>query len=538
MIRMKKIYQTILILLSAAAFSACDDFLDQMPDNRAELDSEEKITKLLVTAYPQIHYCMMAEFASDNTDDNGSKYSSYNRLEDDLFAWRDTYEAGDDSPLIYWIYCYTAIATANQALEAIDKMGNPPSLSAQRGEALLCRALGHFMLSYIFCEAYSEKNKNTALGIPYITKPETTVNPQYERGTIGETYEKIAKDLEEGIPLINDDLYTVPKYHFNKKAAYAFATRFYLYYGQYAKAIEYANNVLGENVFLTTGLRDWSAIGALSKNENIQPDAYVDSQNPANLLLLSTYSFWGYTHGPYSPTCKYTHNSTIANDETCFSHNIWGDSLQQEAASYSIPKVIMRKLGVYFEYIDYEAGNGYIHGVLPIFTTDEVLLERAEAYTLLGGEDNYDYALSDLTIWMLNYTKWENFLLFEEDINDFYDKLAYYTPNKPTIKKRLHPDFEIEYGGTQENLLHTILQARRVMTLHEGLRWGDIKRYGITVYRRTVENRKITVTDSLVAGDPRRAIQLPSDVISAGLKPNPRPKGFGNTEIAINPNNN
>ena len=141
-------------------------------------------------------------------------------------------------------------------------------------------------------------------------------------------------------------------------------------------------------------------------------------------------------------------------------------------------------------------------------------------------------------IWMLNYTKWENFLLFEEDINDFYDKLAYYTPNKPTIKKRLHPDFEIEYGGTQENLLHTILQARRVMTLHEGLRWGDIKRYGITVYRRTVENRKITVTDSLVAGDPRRAIQLPSDVISAGLKPNPRPKGFGNTEIAINPNNN
>ena len=52
----------------------------------------------------------------------------------------------------------------------------------------------------------------------------------------------------------------------------------------------------------------------------------------------------------------------------------------------------------------------------------------------------------------------------------------------------------------------------------------DVKRYGLTIYRRrvSVENRVIEVTDSMKANDPRQAIQLPQDVITAGLQANPR----------------
>lgn len=46
---------------------------------------------------------------------------------------------------------------------------------------------------------------------------------------------------------MSEDIYTQPKYHFNKKAAYAFAARFSLYYMNYDKTIEYANAVLGNN---------------------------------------------------------------------------------------------------------------------------------------------------------------------------------------------------------------------------------------------------------------------------------------------------
>ena len=64
------------------------------------------------------------------------------------------------------------------------------------------------------------------------------------------------------------------------------------------------------------------------------------------------------------------------------------------------------------------------------------------------------------------------------------------------------------------------------MTLGEGWRLQDVKRYGIVIYRRTLNaSSHITdVKDSLTVNDLRRAIQLPQDVITAGLTANPRNK--------------
>ncbi len=516
--KLKYIITACILLMT---LSACNDFLDEMPDNRTEVDTKEKITKLLVTAYPQSNWNMLAEFSSDNADDNGPKYSIMDRLSRETYEWKDTEENGDDSPHTFWTYTYQAIATANKALEAIDDMGNPAELSAQRGEALLCRAYGHFALSYIFCEAWSEKNKNTAPGIPYAIKVETTVNPQYDRETIGATYDKIEKDLEEGLPLIDDNLYSVPKYHFNKKAAYAFAARFYLYRRKYDKAIECATRALGSNPSLV--LRDWSALGKLSLNDNLQPDAYVDASNTANLLLTTTRSWWGLYNGPLTLTNRYTHNSVIADAETCSSTGVWGDcatTLRHQAADYSsIPKVVFRKFPLmYMEYTDVTAQIGYYNLVNVLFNTDETLLVRAEAYAMTK---QYDKAIADMQMWQDAYTT-SKVKLTTDEVNRFYGSIAFYTPTKPTVKKRIEPDFTVE-AGTQENMIHFILHARRITTLHEGLRWGDIKRYGITIYRRTVVGRNdITVTDELKPGDPRRAIQIPSSVISAGLQPNPR----------------
>jgi hypothetical protein len=59
-----------------------------------------------------------------------------------------------------------------------------------------------------------------------------------------------------------------------------------------------------------------------------------------------------------------------------------------------------------------------------------------------------------------------------------------------------------------------------------GMRWFDIKRYGIEIHRRVVvpsgQVSEITIKDELKVDDPRRAIQLPQDVITAGLTPNDR----------------
>ncbi|WP_210173026.1 hypothetical protein, partial [Sinorhizobium sp. GL28] len=72
--------------------------------------------------------------------------------------------------------------------------------------------------------------------------------------------------------------------------------------------------------------------------------------------------------------------------------------------------------------------------------------------------------------------------------------------------------------GTQTNMIYVVLQMRRITTMYQGQRWLDIKRWGIEF------THHLDGEDNLVfkAGDLRGAIQLPNDVIEAGLEPNPR----------------
>ena len=62
----------------------------------------------------------------------------------------------------------------------------------------------------------------------------------------------------------------------------------------------------------------------------------------------------------------------------------------------------------------------------PAFTTDEALLCRAEAYTLLK---RYDEAAADIDVWQKAFTK-NTRPLTKETINDFYAQLKYYTGSK------------------------------------------------------------------------------------------------------------
>ena len=63
-----------------------------------------------------------------------------------------------------------------------------------------------------------------------------------------------------------------------------------------------------------------------------------------------------------------------------------------------------------------------------------------------------------------------------------------------------------------------ILQCRRLETMFTGMRWADVKRYGIPV-SHNIDGQTPLI---LKAGDLRYALQLPNDVITAGLAANPR----------------
>ena len=65
--RSKLLYILGMSLFVGMSLISCDDFLDENPDNRTELDTEEKIISLLTSAYTSHSYAIINECLSDNT---------------------------------------------------------------------------------------------------------------------------------------------------------------------------------------------------------------------------------------------------------------------------------------------------------------------------------------------------------------------------------------------------------------------------------------------------------------------------------------
>ena len=286
---MKKI---IYFIIGVSLLTSCNDLLDELPDSQVPVNSPERIKRVLVNAYPGASAMMLDEYSSDNIADNGTIVTNFNYLTDEVAYWKTINEYGNYEGLEYvWAYNYSAIGHANEALEAIAKLGNESSLNPAKGEALLARAYGHFELVNTFCKAYNPTTSSTDLGIPYALTSETKLNPQYGRSTVAQVYQNIAADIEAGLPLIDDSYYQMPKYHFNKKAAYAFAARFYLYYQQWQKALDAANVVLTTNDVTTKSLlRNWEDFRDVNKagstNQGSRALYYTREDIVANLLLL------------------------------------------------------------------------------------------------------------------------------------------------------------------------------------------------------------------------------------------------------------
>lgn len=525
---MRNIYIQILCLTFVSFATSCSDFLDKSPDSRTEIDSPEKISKLLIDGYCSQNYGVLAELSSDNFIDNnsyGSNGEHYNlsaleRFHDEAFAWEPALSSQDtDSPSAVWSGCYHAIAVANQALQAIARFeseGRGNEVRAQKGEALLIRAYYHFVLVNMFCQTYRNDliSKNDS-GVPYSKIPQTKVVVNYSRSNVTDTYKNIEADLLEGLPLIDDTKYNVPKYHFNKQAANAFAARFYLFKRNYPKVIEYANKALGNNAAAL--MRNWNAD---LPTYTAFADAWINTQSPNNFMLVSTYSLFNRIFGTrYGCNREAAYGTVIGIGPTwldtkygyhpCYYGRLYIGGGSQEYG------VFFPKAAEYFEYTDKIAGIGYTHIIRAEFTAEETLLCRAEAYTFLN---QIDMAIADLKIFddsrKIEGHAFTN--LDETSIRSFYKpENSLYVKSYNT--SQLSSDFEVT--ATNKPIIDCILHFRRLETLYDGYRWFDIKRYGIEITHKIGLSR----TETLKWNDLRRAIQIPGEVIAAGLSGNPRP---------------
>lgn len=513
---MKKIINILkaITLSGVLLLASCNKFLDTPPDSRTEVDTPSKVAKLLVSAYAVATPVVLHELMSDNVTDKGPLYDPYQDLYAESYWYEDVTSTAQDSPNMVWQYNYNAIAHANLALESIEKMWDQADLTAEKGEALLCRAYAHFTLCNTFCQAYNPQTSGADLGIPYVYEVETTVFYEYERGTVADVYAKINEDIEEGLPLIDDNLYSQPKYHFNKKAAYAFAAQFNLYYGNYEKAIKYANIALGGRENATTDadptglIRDINAFEGMTSTTEFT-NLWVSSKSSSNLLLQGLSSLGGRIYFGRYMTNNDLNKETLSSpgpawvNDTSRRDEVWffPQWIFVYAQGYFIPKAME-----FFVYTDIVQGIGYPQLMTTPFTVEKTILDRAEAYAMLR---NFDNAARDLSYF---YVAFGGTTATATRLNN------YYSTADNTIRKPINPRFTVT-AGLQENMIHAVLHARRILTMHEGTRMLDIKRFGIEVVHQVVAP---ATTIRIEPYDKRLAIQIPAMVVSAGLEPNPR----------------
>jgi starch-binding outer membrane protein, SusD/RagB family len=485
-------FRSILLVVAGFVFlPSCKKYLDKEPDNRAKLDTPEKVSQLLGKAYPGANYTPFIETSTDNVGDIGAGDAGspdLNITNADAFFFRDTRSTSEDTPEWYWFACYHAIAASNQALETISHVSNPNPYTAQKAEALVTRAYAHFMLVNIFAKFYDPATAASDIGIPYVTEPEETFIKQYTRGTVASVYANIEKDLLEGLPYIDDKSYSVPKYHFTKSATNAFAARFFLYKRDYAKVIQYGSQAVPNNDFLSN-LRPWNTEYSTIGLNEIAP-RYAKATENANLLLAETNSYWWRINS----FARYAMTPSVR-DQILRTVPVSGGQWAFATGFYSENHLIVPKFNEYFVRVSVNAdiGNGYL--MVPLFTVEEVLFNLAEAYTY-NNQFNEAIALLNtyLSTRITSYNPSTHNLTVAK-INSYWG-----TPN------------------TQAALINTILVYKRSEFVHEGLRWFDIWRYKIPVVHKTILGETFTLSPT----DPHRMFQIPATAKQSGIEQNPR----------------
>ena len=485
---MKYLHKKIAIALSVlAVFSSCNSFLDETPDNRLRLDSFEKVAELVTNAYPAGSGVFM-EWMSDNV---GADPKNMQRMEmTQAYKWQDVEQEGQDTPSFYWSSNYMAIAHANQALLALEEVNehNPEYKEAIRGEALACRAFAHFMLVSLFAKSYDAATAASDKGIVIMTEPESTLLATYERSSVQEVYDFIEKDLLEAMELVSDQYYkNSGKYHFNRSALLAFASRFFLFKKDYSQVEKYATELLGAD-YNAQMIRDYSQVYTGTSSE-IMARKFTDPALSSNLLLIRKDVLYG-----YKAYAGYRFNQDVYESLVLHQKDLRFSVTYSYGGSASFLPKFQRDL---IEKTSITSSSGYPYTIEVALRAEEVFFNRLEAWAMMGTtkqsqlESQFDKYLKTVYSGVVDYA------LLLKNYQKFYPGLT-----------------------ADELRLQMVLDEKRREFVEEGIRWFDICRHKLSVRHTDIQG----VTYVLQPEDARKVLQIPQTAILYGnLQPNERP---------------
>ncbi len=518
------LFCSVWVLLSAVS---CNKYLDTTPDNRTEINSVEKVSQLVAGSYPGACYAAILYPRVDYITDKG--VGQENNSNTDSFFWRDVKDNSQDTPDYFWGKMYFSIAQVNHAMDAallLDE-SRKKDVSPYIGEAYMIRAFSHFLLSSLYSDFFNKDNEDKNPGIPYVTEKETVVIKQYDRGTVKSNKEEIEKDLLEGMKLLGSDaVYKVPRFHFNYKAANAFASRFYLYTGEWAKVIQYVNNVIPvptrftpngnvdatdpANVYAANNFQPWNTTYAGVPSSNDIKAFYTNGTNPSNLLLTEMSS----RLSAYANTWRYGMDGK--NRDYLYSRaTVTGSRMAYRTYSSSSTHYYVPKYREHRVMSSINASTFVRYTIFPYFRNEELLLNRAEAYAMLG---QYDNAINDLNVFARKLTAAYNEntnIIDREKLLEYYEGIY---DNPDSFMNKYNAYGSAAWEDIKKVIILCILDFRNLEFKWEGLRYWDMVRYKIPVTHTTFAGEENT----LYPGDDRWILQIPESAGLSGVEQNPR----------------
>jgi hypothetical protein len=481
------------------ACHGCNDFLNETPDNRVALNDLEKAAQVLTNAYATASPAF-TDWMSD--DVSWTRGTNIRLNHEQLYTWQDVTSdpTEQDTPQFFWFQTYDAIAHANEVLHILDDLPvnsdeDKALKRAVESEALLTRAYGHFMLVNLFGEHYNAQTSRSDLGIPYIEQPETVFIGTYERRSVSRVYDKIEDDILDGLKLLDESFFANSgKYHFNKNAALAFASRFYLFKGDMQRCLQYSNELLGADASIF--VRDMTSDEFLNASSSITEYAqlYSSPDLPRNLLLIRKESLVQRTDFAFGPSSTF-YRSLFGTRPFDNSTDVRENPALVKGENATFPN----RYQSLFERSSLNSNTGFPYHIALAFRGEEVLLNRAEANVY---QNNLDEVIADLQILSNRRYSGESPVLTMAILRTFYG-----ADNDPGF-------------SDQDILLNYILLERRKEFIVQGMRWFDIKRYGISVDHDLGDGMSVI---NLGSNDLQRVLQIPTSAIEVGgLEPNPR----------------
>ncbi|MBL7813386.1 MAG: RagB/SusD family nutrient uptake outer membrane protein [Saprospiraceae bacterium] len=464
---MKKIAVFLIMVL---AISSCSkDFLNETNPNSLASDNFWKtsgdVDKALAGVFSQLQ---SNDFYNGNSSgqnagvyrldfisDNG--YCNYDFINGAAVA-RGDYSPTDGLINSFWTACYKMIQRSNDFLANVDRVKEvtEANRNTMKAEVRFLRALAYHHLAMCYRDA------------PLITSPQTLQEAKVPKNTYKELSDFVIKELNE-ITTGTTLPVTVTKGRVSRGAALALLARFYLYNKNYTEAAATAQKVIDLNVYnLNTTYNTLFTIAGETSRDIIFAVQYAGPGLAAGVGA----SFNGYF--PAAPQVHTVALPNLANAYYCTDglpitrsplYNASNPTLNRDprfnatvvttnslfrgaailATNLAPTKIRLRK------WADESAANStnaFDNGQdFYVLRYAEVLLTRAEALLESG-----------------SYT--------EQQVRDLVNQVR----TRATM-----PKVEVVEGTglTKQQLIDIVRQERRVETAFEGLRYYDLKRWGI-----------------------------------------------------------